>query len=251
MSYFVVQVHSGKELEAKEALLEMFSKKGIEGLKQIHALETYTEVMEGNEGKKPSAEEVRALLAVKRMRQQLADLRFANMNIDHELEVDMKRDYQETIRNLRKLMVKESMNLKYIKGILTGYVIVQFDDHRETITARQYHQIKAVRYIIDIPSRLHVHHSEVEDLYNRLGTHNLPKTVQKPKRETEGIKNKPDKKQIVLSDVCSKAEINERNKEDVIIFSDGSICGIDPQVAEELNSGVDTTPIKQFMNLLK
>ncbi|HZG72026.1 MAG TPA: hypothetical protein VEY51_10880 [Chondromyces sp.] len=241
MSYFVVRVHTGEELAARESLTRSLREEEREMVETVHALVSFGEI-DGSLDER----EIRGYLRVKRLRERLNSLRFAYLNLDPEFEAELRKQYKVDMKRLQKEIKSDSARDKKMTSILQGYVIIQLRMKFARIPAAMYHRIKSARYVIGLPSRHPVPLPEVRRLFEKAAMEGGGRGGRREKypncedKTTGGKRQKDQKAHPAGPEAVSPSYTRP----------DGMAGVVDMAAAKELEKEVDISPIRRFAELL-
>lgn len=176
-SFFVVQVHTGYEIEAKEMLKVVLNKTNNTNVKAIYAMETFTEVVKNNDdflnlsNFDLDEESISEHLHVRRIQAGLTNLRNACEGLkshNGEDSLTLLQSYQENIRSLSKQLREVRKNSKKISSLLNGYILIELTNDVYTLPNDLWHLIKSVPKIVGFPSKNNVPQEEIEYFFQKV-----------------------------------------------------------------------------------
>lgn len=173
-SFYVVRVHTGYEIEAKEMLKAVLNKKNIKAVKSIYAMETVDNV--GEDFSRIETElltdgDISQFLHVKRIQSGLTTLRNAIDNLKQfydEESLKLLDNYRQTLRDLTAQMREARLNMKKIGAVLQGYILIELESDCSLFPAELIALINSVPKVIGLLDRNNVPYQEVETFFGHL-----------------------------------------------------------------------------------
>lgn len=165
MAYFIVQVQSNHEVTIQKRLTELFSRKKVNFVKTIYALDSKTIL---DQPSSTSSKDIELYLHQQRLREHLNNMRFAFANMDKSIQPNLKQQYKNEIRRISKeLRDYQSLNSKN-KTLVTGYILIELDGDFERLPSDIYYDIKSIPKVIGIPSTYNVPIEEVQSFFETI-----------------------------------------------------------------------------------
>ncbi|MFC5591711.1 transcription termination/antitermination NusG family protein [Sporosarcina soli] len=175
MAFFVIQVRTGAEIEAKEMLKNVLLRSGDLMVKAIYAMETFTEIIrEDNTSIDLSAlntGDITDHLYVKRIQAGLNNLRTAYDNLKVYKDVNslaLLDSYKESILNLAKELRGARKETKKISSVLSGYILIELNMNFHYFPDNLWHLVKSVPKVTGIPSKYNIPQEEVEVFFQQV-----------------------------------------------------------------------------------
>lgn len=176
MSFFVVQVKTGFELNVKEILTFMLENRAELEVKAIYAMETYTQVNSEEADllnfSNLADEDVSEYLRVKRLQAGLTNLRNAYDSLrKHTGSVDaatILESYRTSIKELTKELRDARKNMLNISSVMSGYILIETLGNEVTISNALWQFVKQMPNITGFPSKVCVPYEEIEHFFNQL-----------------------------------------------------------------------------------
>lgn len=172
-SFFVVQVQTGYEIEAKEFIEATLNRLKNNTVKTIYAMETFTQISNDNvlDFSELNSEEISEHLYAKKvqailtsLRNSYDDLKKSNTDETH----DLLESYRESIRELTKQLREIRLNTKKVSSLLKGYILIELKDNLFTIPSELWHIIKSVPKVIGFPSKNNVPKEEIDYFFENI-----------------------------------------------------------------------------------
>ncbi|QUW23416.1 hypothetical protein JSQ81_07795 [Sporosarcina sp. Marseille-Q4063] len=177
MTYFVVQVRSGTEIEVKDMLNNVLNRVGDSMVKAIYAMETFTEIIrDGNTAvdlSELNSEDISEHLYVKRIQAGLNNLRIACDKLKEYKDANslaLLETYKDSIRGLSKELREVRMNTKKISSVISGYILVELNVDFYYFPDNLWHLVKSVPNVTGIPSKYNVPQEEVDAFFQQVDT---------------------------------------------------------------------------------
>lgn len=175
MAYFVIQVRTGAEIEAKEILKTVLHRSGDSMVKAIYAMETFIEIIrEDNTSVDLSAldkEDISDHLYVKRIQAGLNNLRTAcdNLKVYKDAKsLSLLDSYRDNIRELSKELREARKGTKKISSVLSGYILVELNVDFYYFPDSLWHLVKSIPNVTGIPSKYNVPKEEVDAFFQQV-----------------------------------------------------------------------------------
>jgi len=176
-SFFVVQVRTGFEIEAKEFLKAVLDKQRNQDIKSIYAMETYTQVLKDGDSVQPiqmiSEKEINDYLEIRQIQSSISNLRNSlkllkkNFN-GKDSSLKMLENYHDEIRELTNKVKNYRSNSKKIYSLLKGYILIETVGDYSQLPNHLWHLIKSVPHVIGFPSRYNVPDDEIEMFFENV-----------------------------------------------------------------------------------
>lgn len=172
-SFFVVQVQTGFEIEAKEFIQVTLDRLKNNSVKTIYAMETFTQISNDDalDFSELNPEEISEHLYAKKIQASLTSLRNSYDDLKEsntEGTHDLLESYRESIRELTKQLREIRLNTKKISSLLKGYILIELKDDVFTIPSELWHIIKSVPKVIGFPSRNNVPQEEIDFFFESI-----------------------------------------------------------------------------------
>ncbi|MEB6549296.1 hypothetical protein MXL46_09335 [Heyndrickxia sporothermodurans] len=174
-SFFVLQVHTGFEIEAKEMLQSVLARTNNKTVKCIYAMEKVESVYPTNEGLGELCEldrdEISEHLHAKRLQAGLSNLRHACDAMKRYEDADtlaLLDSYRENIRALTKQLKELRKGSKRIGSVLNGYILIETHEYISRFPSDLLHIVYSVPKIIGLPSKSNVPQEEVESFFTQI-----------------------------------------------------------------------------------
>ncbi|GLY12692.1 transcription termination/antitermination NusG family protein [Pseudobacillus badius] len=170
-SFFVLQTHTGFEVEAKEMLKVALQKKGIQSVKCIYAMEKAECVNEEMDYTELTNGDITQHLHIKRLQAGLTNLRQAcdRLKSFHDDEsLTLLNSYRKNIRDLTAQLKEARKSMKKVSSVLSGYILLEINDNRSTFPAELFAVIRSVPRITGLVNRNNVQPEEVEYFFQQL-----------------------------------------------------------------------------------
>jgi transcription antitermination factor NusG len=175
MTYFVVQVRSGTEIEVKDMLNNALNRVGDSMVKAIYAMETFTEIIrDGNTAvdlSELNSEDISEHLYVKRIQAGLNNLRIACDKLKEYKDANslaLLETYKYNIRELSKDLREVRKNTKKISSVISGYILVELNVDFYYFPDNLWHLVKSVPNVTGIPSKYNVPQEEVDAFFQQV-----------------------------------------------------------------------------------
>lgn len=177
MSFFAIQVKSGQEIDAKEMLKSVFTKVKESQVNGIYALETVTQIVDkdsktGELSGYLNEDDVKNHLQIKRIRENLSNLRAAYAGIDQEdgsAETNqMRESYREEIALQSKKLKNIGGRSKKIQGVLKGYILLELKEDLFELPKKVWHLIKSIPKVTGIVSPYSLPDEEIEQFFEHI-----------------------------------------------------------------------------------
>ncbi|MFS0574959.1 transcription termination/antitermination NusG family protein [Sporosarcina sp. 179-K 3D1 HS] len=175
MAFFVVQVRTGVEIEAKEMLKTFLHRSGDSMVKAIYAMETFTEIIrEDHTSVDLSAlnmEDITDHLYVKRIQAGLNSLRTACDNLKVYKDANslaLLGSYKDSIRNLTKNLREARKATKKISSVLSGYILIELNVNFHFFPDNLWHLVRSVPNVIGIPSKYNIPQEEIDTFFQQV-----------------------------------------------------------------------------------
>lgn len=171
MSLFIVQVMTGKEVKVFQELSKKVASNDSIDIKGLFVKNTYTYLNKKIETVVESfSEEPLTHLKQKKIEFCLKELK----KKQHQSIANFKEQYEKYHSYVQFLSqeLEKMRNLKQLGGLLTGYLIIETNNHYTTIPATLYQFIKSLNYVISIPNRNSVPVEEIESFFQALFSSN-------------------------------------------------------------------------------
>lgn len=175
MAYFVIQVRTGAEIEAKEMLKSVLLRSSDSMVKAIYAMETFTEIIRmDNTSVDLSAlnnEDISDHLYVKRIQAGLNNLRTACDNLKVYKDANslaLLGSYKDSIRELSKQLREARKESKKISSVISGYILVELNVNFHYFPDNLWHLVKSIPNVIGIPSKYNIPQEEVDAFFHQV-----------------------------------------------------------------------------------
>ncbi|MGG0656482.1 transcription termination/antitermination protein NusG [Rummeliibacillus pycnus] len=176
MSYFVVSVKTGTELNVKEMLLKVLALHNDNAnVEAIYAMETYTnlsnDVTTFSEKQGVESREFEKYQNYRNLQSNLNNLRIAYDNLKTHYDAEslcLKDTYSKEISVLTKKIQQEKQKVKKIISVLKGYIIIKTTRDTLKICNSLWHIIKSIPNVIGFPSIYSVPQEEMESFMRQL-----------------------------------------------------------------------------------
>lgn len=171
-SFFVVQVQTGFEIEAKEFIQVTLDRLKNNSVKTIYAMETFTQISDDAlDFSELNPEKISEHLYAKKIQASLTSLRNSYDDLKEsntEGTHDLLESYRESIRELTKQLREIRLNTKKVSSLLKGYILIELKDDVFTIPAELWHIIKSVPKVIGFPSKNNVPQEEIDFFFENI-----------------------------------------------------------------------------------
>ncbi|WP_203249280.1 transcription termination/antitermination NusG family protein [Sporosarcina beigongshangi] len=175
MTYFVVQVRSGAEIEVKEMLNTVLNRAGDSMVKAIYAMETFTEIIRDDNTAVDLSElntnDISEHLYVKRIQAGLNNLRIACDKLKEYKDANslvLLETYKDSIRELSKDLREVRKNTKKISSVISGYILVELNVDFYYFPDNLWHLVKSVPNVTGIPSKYNVPQEEIDAFFQQI-----------------------------------------------------------------------------------
>lgn len=175
MTYFVVQVRSGAEIEVKEMLNTVLNSAGDSIVKAIYAMETFTEIIrDGNTAvdlSELNTNDISEHLYVKRIQAGLNNLRIACDKLKEYKDANslaLLNTYKDSICELSKDLREARKNTKKISSVISGYILVELNVDFYYFPDNLWHLVKSVPNVTGIPSKYDVPQEEIDAFFQQV-----------------------------------------------------------------------------------
>lgn len=176
MSYFVVSVKTGTELQVKELLLKVLSSyENNANVDAVLAMETYTHLPNESstyaEKQVVDNREFETYLHYRNLQGLLNNLRIAYENLKGHLDAEslcLRDTYRKEISILTKKIQQEKQKVKKIISVLKGYIIIKTTKETLEISKSLWHIIKDIPNVIGFPSTYSIPQEEMDSFMNHL-----------------------------------------------------------------------------------
>jgi len=175
MTFFVVQVRSGAEIEVKEMLNSVLNRAGDSMVKAIYAMETFTEIIRDNTTTVDLSElntnDISEHLYVKRIQAGLNNLRIACDKLKEYKDANslvLLDTYKDNIRELSKELREVRKNTKKISSVISGYILVELNVDFYYFPDNLWHLVKSVPNVTGIPSKYNVPQEEIDAFFQQV-----------------------------------------------------------------------------------
>ncbi len=175
MTYFVVQVRSGSEIEVKEMLNTVLNRAGDSMVKTIYAMETFTEIIRDNDCAVDLSElnsnDISEHLYVKRIQAGLTNLRIACDKLKEYKDANsliLLDTYKDSIRELSKELKDVRKNTKKISSVISGYILIELNVDFYYFPDNLWHLVKSVPNVTGIPSKYNVPQDEIDAFFQQV-----------------------------------------------------------------------------------
>lgn len=175
MTYFVVQVRSGAEIEVKEMLNTVLNRAGDSMVKAIYAMETFTEIIRDDNTAVDLSElntsDISEHLYVKRIQAGLNNLRIACDKLKEYKDANslaLLETYKDSIRELSKDLREVRKNTKKISSVISGYILVELNVDFYYFPDNLWHLVKSVPNVTGIPSKYNVPQEEIDAFFQQV-----------------------------------------------------------------------------------
>ena len=175
MAYFVIQVRSGKEIEAKEMLKSVLLKFGDSMVKTIYAMETFTEIVRMDDSSvdlsELKTEDISDHLYVKRIQSGLTNLRTACNNLKEYKDANslaLLANYKDSIWKLSKQLKAARNESKKISSVISGYILIELNVDFHYFPDNLWHLVKSIPNVTGIPSKHNIPQEEVDAFFHRV-----------------------------------------------------------------------------------
>lgn len=175
MAYFVIQVRSGKEIEAKEMLKSVLLRSGDSMVKTIYAMETFTEIVRMDDASvdlsELKTEDISDHLYVKRIQVGLSNLRTACNNLKEYKDANslaLLADYKDSIRELSKQLRAARNESKKISSVISGYILIELNVDFHYFPDNLWHLVKSLPNVAGIPSKHNIPQEEVDAFFHQV-----------------------------------------------------------------------------------
>lgn len=175
MAYFVIQVRSGKEIEAKEMLKSVLLRSGDSMVKTIYAMETFTEIVRMDDASvdlsELKTEDISDHLYVKRIQAGLSNLRTACNNLKEYKDVNslaLLADYKDSIRELSQQLRAARNESKKISSVISGYILIELNVDFHYFPDNLWHLVKSIPNVTGIPSKHNIPQEEVDAFFHQI-----------------------------------------------------------------------------------
>ncbi|RST57359.1 hypothetical protein D5F11_022895 [Siminovitchia terrae] len=174
-SFFVLQVHTGFEIEAKEMLQSVLARTNNRTVKSIYAMEKVESVYQTSEDLKELTEldrdEISEHLHAKRLQAGLSNLRHACEAMKRYEDADtlaLLDSYRENIRALTKQLKELRKGSKRIGSVLNGYILIETHENISRFPSDLLHIVYSIPKIIGLPSKNNVPQEEVDSFFTQI-----------------------------------------------------------------------------------
>lgn len=171
-SFFVVQVQTGFEIEAKEFIQVTLDRLKNNSVKTIYAMETFTQISDDAlDFSELNPEKISEHLYAKKIQASLTSLRNSYDDLKEsntEGTHDLLESYRESIRELTKQLREIRLNTKKVSSLLKGYILIELKDDVFTIPAELWHIVKSVPKVIGFPSKNNVPQEEIDFFFENI-----------------------------------------------------------------------------------
>lgn len=175
MTYFVVQVRSGSEIDVKEMLNTVLNRAGDSMVKTIYAMETFTEIIRDNDCAVDLSElnsnDISEHLYVKRIQAGLNNLRIACDKLKEYKDANsliLLDTYKDSIRELSKELKDVRKNTKKISSVISGYILIELNVDFYYFPDNLWHLVKSVPHVTGIPSKYNVPQEEIDAFFQQV-----------------------------------------------------------------------------------
>jgi len=175
MTYFVVQVRSGAEIEVKEMLNTVLNRAGDSMVKALYAMETFTEIIRDDniavDLSELNANDISEHLYVKRIQAGLNNLRIAYDKLKEYKDaksLTLLDTYKDSIRDLSRQLREVRKNTKKISSVISGYILVELNVDFYYFPDNLWHLVKSVSKVTGIPSKFNVPQEEIDAFFRQV-----------------------------------------------------------------------------------
>ena len=176
-SFFVLQVHTGFEIEAKEMLQNVLTRTNNRTVKCIYAMEKADSVYRTSKDLDELCglehEEISEYLHVKRLQAGISNLRHAcdaMKRYDDTNTLEMLDSYRESIRTLTKHLREVRERNKKVGSVLSGYILIETHSDASRFPSDLLHAVYSIPRIIGLPSKNNVPQEEVDSFFMQIDT---------------------------------------------------------------------------------
>lgn len=256
-SFFVVQVRTGSELEAKEMLKTVLDRAGNYDVRAIYAMETYTEVINvANTVSEITAldeYEISDYLHIKRIQSFITNLRTSYDRLKGNMDEDsasLLESYRTQIRSLTKMLQNARKNTSKVSSLLKGYILIETSANYSFLPNELWHLIKSVPKVVAIPSKYNVPIEEIKSFFE-----NVDMTPQ-IEMEFESLLSSVEDIEDVKNELLHEAnQVVGTEEEKELIRKIDSLCNslaenIDEMMEEVIQHENVQQPTQQLLDLL-
>lgn len=175
MTFFAIQVQTGKEIFVKSFLEEILQQNGETSVKSIYAMESYTQVVNNRTDSidltNITSEEITSHLYAQRLQSSLNNLRLACEKLKRHQDNDslnLIQEYRSNIKHITNRIKKIKDSTRKVSSVLPGYILIELDSNYQYLPAHLWHLIKGVPKVIAIPSNLNIPHEEIDLFFQKV-----------------------------------------------------------------------------------
>lgn len=173
-SYFVLQVRTGFEIEAKEMLKVVLKKSGDTTVKAIYAMEKHSQLIEDNDVidvAELKNEQITEYLKIRRIQSGLNNLRRSCQELKQTRDVEtlsLLDSYRQNIRELTQELKDLRKSSKKVESVMNGYILVELNQSIPYFPANLWHLMKTVPKVIGMPSKNNIPEEEIEHFFQMI-----------------------------------------------------------------------------------
>lgn len=252
-SFFVVQVRTGSELEAKEMLKAVLDRASNYDVRAIYAMETYTEVINvANAVSEITAldeYEISDYLHIKRIQSFITNLRTSYNRLKGNMDEDsasLLESYRTQIRSLTKMLQNARKNTTKVSSLLKGYILIETSANYSFLPNELWHLIKSVPKVVAIPSKYNVPIEEIKSFFE-----NVDMTPQ-IEMEFESLLSSVEDIEEVKNELLHEANqvVGTEEEKESIRKIDSLEENIDEMMEEVIKQEYIHQPTQQLLDLL-
>lgn len=233
MSFFPIQVVTGKEILTKEMLCKTLNMKQENVVKAIYAMESFDAITDDNNSDAIETEDVVNHLHIQRLQFGLSNLRFAYENLkqsNNEESCNLLHDYKKNIRNLTNQLNQIRNHTKKIQSVFPGYILIELKEDFHYLPDHLYHLIKSVPGVISSSlnnSRLKILDDEVDVFFQTL---ELTKEVEVQLDEVLSYEEKRQKENEILHQMSQP--VGKEKKQELVKELDNLNLNVEQEVSK-------------------